>query len=97
MRALLIPEQADVTLESREVCILHSFPFQCESFEDFFIQLSAAAAQILYMMGGGHPGKIVKMACETNKSNVIAMVERGKKIIGGPSLVATAAPVDQQR
>ena len=47
------------------------------------MQVSSAAAQILYMLGGGHPGKIVKIACETNKQNVLAMLQKGEKIIHG--------------
>jgi hypothetical protein len=43
------------------------------------------------MMGGGHPGKIVKMACETDKSSVVAMVDRGRKAIGSRTPVVSAA------
>lgn len=52
-------------------------------------QLSAAAAQILYMLGGGHPGKIVKIACETDKSSVMAMMQRGEKVIGAGSAASS--------
>jgi hypothetical protein len=56
VKSLLIPEQANVTLESRE--------------------LSPATAQILYMLGGGHPSKIVKIACESSSDRIRQMLTR---------------------
>ena len=56
VKALLIPDQANVTLESKE--------------------LGSAAAQILYMLGGGHPSKIVKIACESSAERIEQMKSR---------------------
>jgi hypothetical protein len=56
VKKLLIPDQANVTLESRE--------------------LSSGAAQILYMLGGGHPSKIVKIACESSNDSIGQMLTR---------------------
>lgn len=58
VKSLLLPDQANVTLESRE--------------------LSPAAAQILYMLGGGHPSKIVKIACESSPERIDEMVAEAK-------------------
>lgn len=33
------------------------------------------------MLGGGHPGKIVKIACESDRANVHGMLAKGKRII----------------
>ena len=56
VKTLLIPEQAHVTLESRE--------------------LSPAAARILYMLGGGHPSRIVKLACESSREDIRRMLSK---------------------
>ncbi len=58
---MLIPNQANVTLQSRE--------------------LTPASAQILYMLGGGHPGKIVKLACECEPIQVSSLKEKGESIV----------------
>ena len=33
------------------------------------------------MLGGGHPGKIVKIACEADQASVMAMVDKGKRLV----------------
>jgi hypothetical protein len=63
--------------------------------------VSAQTAQILYMLGGGHPGRIVKISCETKKQNLNELLTKGLAIVHGgrvkshqhhPPGEATAAP-----
>ncbi len=35
------------------------------------------------MLGGGHPGRIVKIACETDKPKLMEMCYKGQTIIYG--------------
>ena len=56
VKTLLIPDQANVTMESRE--------------------LKSAAVQILDMLGGGHPSKIVKIACESSPDYIRRMLTK---------------------
>ena len=44
-------------------------------------ELSPAAAEILNMVGGGHPGKIVKLACESTTEKVNELSQKGEFII----------------
>jgi hypothetical protein len=45
--------------------------------------VSAQTAQILYMLGGGHPGRIVKISCETKKQKLTELLHKGLAIIHG--------------
>lgn len=44
-------------------------------------ELTPATAQMLYLFGGGHPGKIVKQACECEPIGVAALQTKGEAIV----------------
>lgn len=69
VKSLLIPDQANVTMESRE--------------------LTSAAAQILYMLGGGHPSKIVKIACESSTDHIREMLTNAAAVANATSRTDT--------